>query len=143
MQDQLSFLIDQGFKITDISLLFDCSRRTVERRIKKYGLIRNYSTLSDSELDALVIEITSLFPHCGEKSVQGRLQSRGIIVKRDMIRESLRRVNPSGIISRCRIVLHHRKYQVASPMSCGTLMGITSSFVGVTLYMEELMVLAD
>ena len=115
MQEQLSFLIDQGFKITDISLLFDCSRRTIERRIKDYGLVfRNYSSLSDSELDALVTEVISLFPYCGEKSVHGRLRSRGIIVKRDRIRESLRRVDPSGIISRCRGVLHRRKYQISS-----------------------------
>jgi len=116
MQDQLSFLIDQGFKITDISLLFDCSRRTIERRIKDYGLILcNYSPLSDSELDALVLEITSLFPHCGEKSIHGRLRSHGIIIKRERIRDSLRRVDPSGIISRCRGILHRRKYQVPSP----------------------------
>ena len=116
MKDQLSFLIEQGFKISDISLLFDCSRRTIERRIKDYGLVlRNYSSLSDSELDDLVVEITSLFPHCGEKSVQGRLRSRGIVVKRDRVRESLRRVDPSGVISRCRNVLHRRKYQVSSP----------------------------
>ena len=102
MQEQLSFLFDQGFKITDISLMFDCSRKTIERRIKDYGLVfRIYSSLSDSELDALVTDVVSLFPHCGEKSVEGRLKSRGIIVKRDRIRESLRRVDPSGIISRC------------------------------------------
>lgn len=127
MKDQLSFLIDQGFKITDISLLFDCSRKTIERRMKDYGLIlHDYSPLSDSKLDALVIEITSLFPLCGEKSVQGRLRSRGIVIKRDRVRESLRRVDPSGIISRCRNVLHRRKYQVLHQTSCGTLMGITS-----------------
>lgn len=116
MKDQLSFLIDQGFKITDISLLFDCSRRTIERRIKDYGLIHhNYSSLSDSDLDSLVFEITSLFLYCGEKSVNGRLRSQGIIVTRDRIRESLRRVDPSGIISRCSGALHRKKYHVASP----------------------------
>ena len=82
MKDQLSFLIEQGFKISDISLLFGCSRRTIERRIKNYGLnVRNYSPLSDSQLDDMVLEIASLFPHCGEKSVDGRLRSRGILVK--------------------------------------------------------------
>ena len=35
--EQLSFLIDQGFNIADMRLLFDCSRRTIEKRIKDYG----------------------------------------------------------------------------------------------------------
>lgn len=35
--------------------------------------------------------------------------------KRERVRESLRRVHSSGIISKCRNVLHHRKYQISSP----------------------------
>lgn len=82
MKDQLNSLIDQGFRIEDISLLFDCSRRTLEGRIKDYGLtLCDYSSLSDSELDAFVMEITSLFPHCGEKLVHARLRSCGIVIK--------------------------------------------------------------
>lgn len=115
-EDQLHYLINQGFTVYDISVMFDCSRRTVERRMKKYGLgVRNYTPLSDSELDNTVSEIVSMFPHCGEKSISSRLRSRGIMIKRDRIRESLRRVNPSGVILRCRAVLHRRTYQVPSP----------------------------
>ena len=37
-EEQLSFLLDEGFKIPTIALLFRVSTRTVERRMKKYGL---------------------------------------------------------------------------------------------------------
>ena len=37
-EDQLSFLLDEGFKIPIIALILGVSTRTVERRMKKYGL---------------------------------------------------------------------------------------------------------
>ena len=115
-EHQLHYLVDQGFAIYDVSVMFDCSRRTVERKMKKSGLsMRNYTPSSDPELDSMVSEITSLFPHCGEKSVSSRLRSCGILVKRERIQASLRRVNPSGVILRSRAVLHCRSYQVPSP----------------------------
>ena len=115
LEDQLRFLVEQGFRAQDISKLFSCCTRTVERRMRMYNIsVRNYTPLSDSELDAVVKEIATLFPRCGEKTVSGRLRSRGLVIQRDRIRESLRRVDPSGVRSRCRTVLHRRKYTVPS-----------------------------
>lgn len=37
-EQQLSFLLNEGFKIPTIALLLRVSTRTVERRMKKYGL---------------------------------------------------------------------------------------------------------
>ena len=86
--------------------------------MKKYCIVlRDYTPLSDQELDTIVQEIASLFPNCGEKTVSGRLKSRGILIQRERVRESLRRVDPSGVRSRCRTVLHRRKYSVSSPNS--------------------------
>ena len=96
--------------------MFGCSRRTIERRMKKYELSHlNSMSVSDAHLDSLVKEITFLFPKCGEKTVNGRLRSCNIRVPRQRIRDSLRRVDPSGIRERCRGVLHRRRYQVTSP----------------------------
>ena len=53
--------------------------------------------INDDELDAKVQEITSLFPNIGEKTVSGRLKHLGIVIQRDRVRESLRRVDPSGV----------------------------------------------
>jgi len=41
--------------------------------------------------------MTSLHPESGEKIVSGRLQSQGICVQRERIRESLCRVDPGGV----------------------------------------------
>lgn len=37
-EEQLCFLIEQGFRIKDIADMFGCSRRTVERKMEKYHL---------------------------------------------------------------------------------------------------------
>ena len=115
-QEQLEYLVEQGFTASAIGAMFGCCKRTVKRKIKKYGLsLRNYSLLTDSELDAIVHEITSLLPRCGEKTLNGRLRSRGIVVQRERVRHSLHRVDPEGVRARCRKILHRRKYHVPSP----------------------------
>lgn len=57
----------------------------------------------------------SVFPRCGEKLIHGRLRAQGVHVQRQRVRESLRRVDPSGIQARIRRVLHRRAYEVDSP----------------------------
>ena len=115
-EEQLAYLLEQGFRTKDISTMFGCSRRTIERRMKKYELSHlNSMAVSDAHLDSLVREITSLLPKCGEKTINGRLRSYNIRVPRQRIRASLKRVDPSGIQRRCRGVLHQRRYEVASP----------------------------
>ena len=35
-EEQLAYLLEQGFRTKDISAMFGCSRRAIERRMKKY-----------------------------------------------------------------------------------------------------------
>lgn len=115
-QEQLEYLVEHGFTASGIGAMFGCCKRTVKRKIRKYGLsLRNYSSLTDSELDAIVREITTVLPRCGEKTMSGRLRSQGIIVQRERIRHSLHRVDPDGVRARCRNILHRRRYHVPSP----------------------------
>ena len=68
-KDQLQYLIQQRFRIKDIIDMFKYSRRTIEQKMNKYSIeLCNYTPLSDSELDTIVQEITSLFLKCGEKT---------------------------------------------------------------------------
>ena len=116
--DQLRFFVDNGFKVKDIALLLGCSKRTVERRMNTYQLsTRNYTTICDADLDELVRGMTSVFPTCGWRLMDGRLRAQGIHVQRERVRESLRRVDPSGVDSRMRRVLRRRTYHVESPNS--------------------------
>ena len=56
--------------------------RTILRRAKKNPgiLLSKNSSLSDTELDSIVSEITSLFPRSGEKTVSANFKSCGILI---------------------------------------------------------------
>ena len=56
--------------------------------------------ISDEQLDFLVSQVTRYNPKCGEKSITGRLRSVGILVQRERVRASLRRVDPNGVVLR-------------------------------------------
>ena len=61
-EEQLLYLLVQGFRTKDISTMFGCSR-TIECRMKKYERFHlNSMSVSDAHLDSLVREITFLFP---------------------------------------------------------------------------------
>ena len=115
-EQQLEFLVESNFRIIDIATIFDCSRRTVERRIKDLGLDR-YTSISEYDLDNLVRNIVVLHPQCGEKSVLSHLRSEGVRVQRQKIRDSLHRVDPEGIMNRLRRALHRGQYTVRSSNS--------------------------
>lgn len=76
-----------------------------------------YSALSDSELDAVVVEIQSQFPMCGNRQMQGHLLSRGHRVQQTRVLEAQRRVDPRGTIIRHLHALNRREYSVPSPRS--------------------------
>ena len=78
-EGRLSYFVEQGFCTCDIAAIFGCSRKTIERRMARYGISR-FTPISNERLDGLVQEITALFPRCGEKTVAGRLLARGIRV---------------------------------------------------------------
>ncbi len=69
-EDRLCFLIESGFKVNDVAAICACSRRTIERRLQELQMRpRDYTRLSDGELDAEVEHIVSLHPQCGEKTI--------------------------------------------------------------------------
>lgn len=117
-EENLRFLVETGFRVADIATMFGCSERTVERRLQQLNInLRVYSRITDEDLDCTVAQITKMNPNCGEKSITGRLRSAGIVVQRERVRESLRRIDPVGVVTRLRAVLHRRVYAVHSPNS--------------------------
>ena len=62
-EEHLRFFVDNGFKVHDMALMLGCSQRTVERRLQMYSLsTRNYTMISDFELDKIVLHICSAHP---------------------------------------------------------------------------------
>ena len=117
-EEQLQYLIECRFRVKDIAALLGCTTRTIQRRMSEFGLSSNaYTATTDTELDRLVCEVTSAYPQCGAITVSGRLRSQGVRVPRQRIRDSLLRVDPTGVESRKRRVLHRRVYSVRSPNS--------------------------
>ena len=85
-EEQLRFLIENDFHIADIARLFQCSRRTIERRMAELSLRScDFTVISDADLDQRVEGILSLHPQCGEKTVSGHLRSQGFKVQRQRI----------------------------------------------------------
>ena len=85
-------MVENGFKETDIATLIGCSTRTIQRKLKEFGIEFNrFSEITNQDLDDLVKEIVIRLPACGTRSIQTRLETR------------LHRT------------LHRRQYNVASP----------------------------
>lgn len=115
-EDKLRFFVDSGFKVADMAAMCGVSKRTIERRLSSYDLsTRNYTDISDADLDEVVSGLSAAFPRCGEKLIDGRLRCQGILVQQERIRNSLRRVDPVGTQLRRRMALHRRVYNVNSP----------------------------
>lgn len=123
LQEQLEFLVDHGFTTVNIAVLLGVSENTVKvkRRLAEFGISiqSKYSELTDDELDNVIESILRDFPNTGYKRMTGFLRSRRIRVQQARIRESMRRVNPTGVLLRSleMRITQRRKYQVPGPLS--------------------------
>lgn len=119
--EQLQYLVDNGFKATDIAKMLCISEKTVYRRLAEHGMsVRDsYANLTEQELDDIVKDILHDFPNSGYKSMRGHLLSRGHKVQENRIREAMRRTNPEGTVVRALQirVTHRRSYNVRAPMA--------------------------
>ena len=86
----------------NIAGLLNVSCSTVERRMREFSIsARNkYSSVSDEELDNIILDIKRGFPNTGYKRMNGFLSQRGYTVQQHRVRESMRRVDPEGVLLR-------------------------------------------
>ena len=98
---QLVSLIELGFFVPQMSEMLQISKRTIQRRMTQYGLSsKSWSQISDVELDRIVCGVNLYNPDCDSKNLSGYVSARGVKVSRERIRNSLRRVDPIGILVR-------------------------------------------
>ena len=118
-EEQLIALLELQFSTRDIANLLQVSPKTVRRRIIQYGLQEeaNYTEMDDAELDAITSQFVNSHPESGGRSLAGFLRGMGIRIQRSRVRESLLRIDPRGVQTRFRRVLHRRRYNVCMPNS--------------------------
>ncbi len=117
-EDQLIQLLNSHFSVQDISKMLQCSPRTIYRRIQEFGLANSlHSIVSDIDLDVIVSEFVQCHPMSGYRILIGHLRSLHIRIPRQRARDSLIRVDPTGVANRLRKTLRRRQYSVIGPNS--------------------------
>lgn len=112
----LENFLENGYKIAFIATMLSVSESTVYRRMGQYGLSKmDFSNISDAELDILLGEIMKGFPLCGETMLLQMLKVKGVHIQRWRLRESIHRIDESGVRERSKGRLHRRVYNVQGP----------------------------
>lgn len=113
---QLEMYLENGFTLPDISKMICVSTSTVKRRLKKFNLSvgQTYTNISNDNLDSSITKIIGNFPNCGYRRMNGLLLASSIKVGEKRIRESMRRVDPNGVLLRALqiSVTNRRQYKV-------------------------------
>ncbi|XP_057295760.1 uncharacterized protein LOC130624204 [Hydractinia symbiolongicarpus] len=115
-EEVLQNLLNDGCLISEISNILCVSERTIYRRMEEYGLKKhNFTEMSNEECDSILSTVTQEFPNCGEVMLRELLRERGIRIQRQVLRESLQRIDKDGIQFRSKRRLHRRIYNVQGP----------------------------
>ena len=83
-------------KLMELACTLGVHRNTLRLYMNKNGIERAYSTLSNAELDQLVIQFKTRHPESGLRYVVGHLRAHGHRVQYRRILQSLRRVDRIG-----------------------------------------------
>ena len=112
----LQNLIDDGFPVSDIANLLSVSERTIFRRMQQYDISKhNFSDIDDDALDHELEQIIKDFPFSGESILGQILKQKGIHVQRQRLRDSIQRIDESGVKERKKGRLRRRVYNVQGP----------------------------
>ena len=125
-QQELELYVANGFTIKLIVEMLQVSSRTVMRRLHDFGikLSGKFSVISEEELDREVELILVQFLNSGHKKMRGYLTSNGYNIQEYRVHESMRRVDPEGVMLRSlqsRPAVQ-RKYKIAGLFHCGIMM---------------------
>ena len=102
----------RSINLSELSRILGISRMTLWRTMRKHGLKRSYTILSDNELDELVRTFKKHKPESGFHYLVGHLRRHGIRVQQRRVWSSLRRVDRLGQRLRERRTIQRRVYRV-------------------------------
>ena len=79
----LENLIHEGFTVRVISAITGVSEKAICRRMTEYDLkIKDFSKVSDNQLDLEVLPLTNDYPFCGEIMLRELVKDRSFNVER-------------------------------------------------------------
>ena len=102
----IKYYFDRGFIYTEIISHLHrfgivMSKRTLIRRLKKYGLIRRGFQISDDLYNSVRIRILQLLngshSSCGYRSIWHTLRMESIHIPRNVVEHLLRELDPEGV----------------------------------------------
>ena len=103
-----------GLSLTEISKRLKISRSTLYRHFENTDLV-GYADIRDRDLDDIIVSYKRIHPHDGERMLIGHLRSLNIHVQRWRIRESIHRVDYSGVRERRIQLIQRRTYFSKGP----------------------------
>ena len=109
---QLQIYVENGFTVPQIATMLSVSKSTIRRRLCRFGISVNqsYSNLTDDELDLKIKDLISKFPNCGYRRMNGFLLAASIRIQEKWIQQSMRRVDPNGVLLRSLQISFQRLY---------------------------------
>ncbi|KAF3851760.1 hypothetical protein F7725_005115 [Dissostichus mawsoni] len=118
---QLQGLIeDLSLPVSAIATLLGVPEKTVKRRMHENGLSikQSYSTLTDDELDNLVLSVKARTPHVGYRMMKGILKAMGHRVQWKRVSSSMHHVDSVGVLTRMARMgcVARRTYSVQGPL---------------------------
>lgn len=86
-------------------------RNTLHNHLQASGLSRQFSDITDAELDQLVCHYKQGRPSAGLRFVVAYLKTHGLHVQRERVRASMQRVDPLGRVLRHQTTVQRRTYE--------------------------------
>ncbi len=106
---EVEALRELNFSWTKIADILGVSRATLYRKVEESGVSTNdRSTISDGNLDNIVVGIKRDQPHDREVLLQGHLLRKSIRVNRKKLRQSIHRMDHENTIARQANVVRRR-----------------------------------
>ena len=101
------------------------STSTVYRRRQELQFQDNVLSVTDSELDTIILDIRMYNPNIGVTLMEGEVRSRGIRASHRRVWEAMRRVDPEGVTDGIHLS-NDGNIRCQVPTVCGTLTQITN-----------------
>lgn len=105
----------RNISITKLASTLGMHRNTLSRKIKEYGLSREYTDITDGELETELRSFRDRHPDAGASCVISHLRDIKIRITRQRVRDLLYRIDGVGVRLRARAAVVRRVYKNPRP----------------------------